>query len=262
MGFCGISAYACMHQDFPTKAFLRQFPEGMKNPCVSVLCGTFGRNRRTLDAFLSKFVGRRTLIQFHISNGPSRRSGRLGKGSFAAGLSVSEFNRVWEAGGNRKLLRQLDRFIDRILPFPASMVLVCPELEDNMTDLAWQQFAQAVRDRCSLKIVRNPCMGGRSLDGADFKEVHGLRPAAKKELANLDGVSINFGDGEKQYLEWCSPAEAGRWLQRCAGKAAFLWSANQQGLGTGKKPPPPHKEREFVVTEKAISGMRAILEGV
>lgn len=265
----GISAYAGLHKRFPAARFMEQYPAGIRAPGIAFVCGCFGWNWELMELFCKRFMDVPHCVEFHISNGASRRSGRLGPGAYAEGVSVSKFNKAWEAGGNPALKKQLNNFLGRIKQALGKFgnentkVIVCPELEDNMTDKAFNGMVQALCESglgLWFSLARSPCTGG---SGAlvKYREIHGRGASLSvTEIANLDGVSVDFGDGEK-YFDQISIADAIRWMKECKGVLTLLWSATQQGVGgeSNFSNWPPHKKRVFKVTDKAILGMRSIL---
>ena len=146
---------------------------------------------------------------------------------------------------------------------PNTRVVVCPILEDVETDKSWKLWAKLVRANCDFPLVR---CGLYSHAGGRWEEQHGVKPKfdrpAKKRIANLDGVSVFFRDGEN-YFNQISINQAKEWIKANEGAFAIaLWSANQQGKNgaTGWGDGLPPKQREFIVTDEAIENTRILLK--
>jgi len=268
MRFNGISGFAAPNTRFPTSRFLQQYPPDVINPAIAVLPGTFGWSHKTLKAFCDRFADRPHLVEVHISNGPGRRN-KMYKGDFAREFSVSEFNRALVSNSPR-IVRRINQRCKRVKRWLArctneqTKIVICPELEDNLLNEAWTNLAKQISKTLPYRMVRNPVSGGK---GGFYTEEHGKTALARtrRMLANLDGCSIDFKDGEVYKATSIGVKAATNWYKsQRLGFARFLWSANQQGLngaGWGAAGAPPPKERDFVVTDEAMVGMRKILEG-
>ena len=239
MTFKGTSGFAIMNKNFPVGRFLSQYPDEIEKPFLPVLYKLFGKNWRGVKMFCDKFKDRPHLVQFHMCfRTPDRLMGESA----------------------REVQAQMAKICN-----PNTRVIVCPILEDIETDKSWKPWAKLVRANCEFPLVR---CGINSSAGGKFEEKHGNKPAfdrpAKKRIANLDGVSVFFRDGE-QYFNQISVAQAQTYLKAYDGSfAVALWSANQQGLGNstgwGGAGAPPPKQREFIVTDEAIENTRILLK--
>lgn len=266
MGFLGVSAFAITQKNFPLERFLKQFPKKMPKPCIAILPGSFGWEWENVGAFCEKFSAVPHLIEVHISCGPARRKNMFPDCDFAAGYSVGAFNEAWECD-ERKLRLMLAQWMEKVLPGlrrhtnAKTKFICCPELEDNMADKAWRKFAASIAGLWDVRIVRNPCMGGD--DCGKHREFHGPRYGlGPAHIGNLDGVSVNVGDGEN-YVRDISPATAQKYLNsNRKALACMLWSATQQGIGQDSsysKPRVHPDKRKYVVTDQALRAFRRML---
>ena len=263
--FIGMSGFAACHPNFPSARFFQQYPKHFKKPGIAILSGTFGWATRTLLLYEGLFPGR-IAIEVHISNGRGRRR-IMHRGDFARGYDVRRFNQALESK-ERRLMRAIDRRIERILDtFPILLErrvsdFWCPELEDNLSDEAFHNFAERVaRYRPRKRIVRNPCHGGDKWAG--LKEWHGNCYANVAGIMNLDGTSIEL-PGTSFYFNCISLKRAENYIKRYRKKARMvsLWHHEQQGYynvhGWGNPTPP--RQRRFTVCTAALSAFPVLMK--
>lgn len=242
MQFLGISAFALLNANFPTKQFLSQYPCDYKKPAIAVLLNYFGKKAKNLKAFTDKFADRPHLVELHLGFRDFTTSELMEMRAATRKIieaKIKEAKRVIKVAGNKN-----------------TKFIICPILEDNVTLAAWKKYASMVRKELKYPLVRSTV--GKDFGGGRYEELHTVRPRFHRPLgrciANPDGVSINWGD--EDYDEQISPAQAVKYKQdySCC-YAVFTWSADQQGLGgTSDYHKPPVGKRKFVVRPEAIEG--------
>lgn len=273
--FVGISTFAGSHPRFPVGEFLSQYPDGMRRPAIALLPGSFGWDRRILEAFRSKFSGTKYLIQVHVASGPGRRRGGFPT-DFLNEYSISRLNGALERGEEvvkakiRRRAKKIQGWLypDGIKPCNERLA-ISYELEDNLSDAAWRTFAWIFDEAFEPDYieVRNPCKGGggiTSRKGTAVREHHGARVAAGM-FWNMDGLSVDLKD-DSGYDNVISPGKAEE-LMRTARKicqAGFFWHHDQQGWHDVKnfQMTIPPMDREFIITKNAVRTFRKIFERV
>jgi len=238
----GVSCYACMYQSYPCGRFLGQYPNDISKPMLPVLYGYFGKNWKCVDSFLDKFRERDYLLEFHLSFRVQHRHYRR------------RLKAVQQWGNDKGV--------------PKARIIISPVLEDNMPDKEWKRYARIIRRISGYRVVRSNIYGRL---GGYYQEQHGAYPLFhrpnKRTIANLDGVSVNFGDGER-YFNQISKKGASDFISRNRKRyGVALWSARQQGLNEamqwGKYPHPTRRFKGLgpkeIITDRAIRGMRRLL---
>lgn len=265
MTFIGISAYAIMSPSFPYKKLLRCFPINIERPALAVLFGTFGNRVVGIRAFCDKYADRKHLVEVHISNECSRRTGRQGN-QIAADLGVGAYDKALRTESRpikSEVRARVDEVIDRILPATNvnTVLMLSPGLESDLGSSALTVLHKVVSARSkNLPIIYSPNGHANGYYGATYIESHSTTPNSTANIWNIDGTSLDFGDGE-QYKPKITPTNFLRSFRTNGPgkKAVFLWSAFQQGLsgiGLGAG----YDDRTFVVTANAITGMRGLLK--
>lgn len=246
MTYVGISGFACMNRNFPSRRFLRQFPDALQRPFLPVLYNYFGKNWTTIKRFIKKFSDRPHLIEFH--------------------LSFRDIDPLY-ADYALEILSMMD-----YIKTPNTKVVICPVLEDVASDKEWRELAREVRFLTEYEIVRSSLQSNK---GGNIQEKHGQFPKFTKPnyktIANPDGVSTDVGDGES-YFKQITILQSKNYLERHVNdgrKAVCLWSATQQGLakvkGWSTKGLPDPKNRftglspKDIVTDKAIEVFNELL---
>lgn len=272
--FHGMDCYAGFHSKFPVKRFLRQYPEGLKRPGISLLFGTFGKNTQILEDYVTRFGAERHLIYIYFSNECSRRMGWKLRYEFLPTLSCKDYTFNLEKRLiDRQVRHHAQQIIRMLEPFiqPTTTLVVATGLESSMTDKAHMILANLIREefnalcqikRCRLLLSRNPSapiVTNRA--GAELIEIHGRFPNG--DVFNMDGWSIKFGDHPDFFQATALNEAKGHFRNaNLFGKfAVFGWSATQQGVyglrNFGVKV--PHRKRHFVVTDAAIPEAQTLL---
>lgn len=269
MRYTGISAYASMHPEFPVGRFLRQFPDDIKYPAISVLSGSFGWDSQIIERFVKKFADRPHLIEIFLANGCARRRGQKEAGSLASEYSIAAFNRALTNGEKRlreKVARRITKIQKHIFSYgnPNTRFVLALELEDNMSDAAAENFVGLVRKLVpTIPVLRNPLKSSASQGSADYFERHagGWSSLKRGMFYNMDGLSVDYDDGEN-FFQPFSFKIARDLMRGSRATATFIWSARQQGYPIGFEGwenVPAKRSRTFVVTDRAIEGARWLL---
>lgn len=247
--YLGPSGYAIMNSKFPVRKFLQQYPDSLNKLFLPILYPFFGKNWDAVTRFLVKFKDKKKLLEFHLC------------------FRNPDPNMVKYA---KNIVYEMER-----LQYSKTKIIVCPILEDNISDAEWKWWAAKVRCVVPYRIVRSSLKF--SATGGKYEEKHGKYPIFRKPfrccIANPDGVTVDFDDGER-YLHNRSDRDryimdiegAKKYIRRAKEQhlfAAAVWSANQQRLGQqadwGNKPPVNGPDVEYIVTDKAVKGMQEIL---
>lgn len=250
----------------------------LTQPAFSVLVdGTFGIDINFLATTIRRFKDSRQQphVVFYIFNGPSQRD--FAKTQINAPFvktAPPEFNRLILVGdqGVKNEVKRLVGNIKSTIALINSMggnVLICPQLEDNLNDEAFNALTAMIREELhnySYEIVRNPCSGGNQIPYSVRREEHIHTPANIHLIPN-GGVVSNDG---KDY--WFSnqsgtdykgrgyPLEQWQTLKHhsSAQNAWFvLWSARYQGYG--KQALAPDKRNYPVPTQFELEELKAFL---
>lgn len=267
--FKGMCGYAITVPGFPVKKFLKQYPKKIKKPALAIFPGTFGWRMKGVQLYLDMHADRKHLLTCYVSNGAGRRRPHGHPTDLLPDLNRYEWQKALLAGDKAvvtavkahvlKLKEKLEPLFNENTVF-----MLCPELEDNLSDEAWKKLAKIIRSVWKVPLFRNPCTGGRA--GGKKYEVHGLQPnLGPKNIGNTDGISIHFpGDGE-DYVEDAGAERTAAWMAGNTGAfALLLWSATQQGnkkMSSYTATPVPPLERSYEVTDIALHGFQGLLGG-
>lgn len=240
MTYKGVSGFAVMNKRFPFERFMQQYPKDIEKPFLPVLYGVFGKRWKNIKHFCAMYQDRPHLLEFHLC------------------FRTPDPKVVKYAAKISKKMRKIGNANTR--------VLICPVLEDQMSNVAWRRLATKVELATHYPLVRCPIASPDR--GGEYLERHGRDPAFTRPqdqcIANPDGVSIDLRDGET-YFNQMSIDDARTYMQRQNGVHAIaLWLANQQGLGSGTGwggvGAPPPKKRNFIVTDQAIKHIKELLD--
>lgn len=260
--YLGISAYGILSEDWPVKKFLSCYPNSAERPAVAALWGSFGTSTKGLVEFTRKFSDRAHLIEIHISNECARRSHRSGR-QILPRLSTKVYQAAIENGTAKKAVqRRVKKIIETLDPVvnENTHLWLSTGLEHNLDAAAAKKLYRWVTQAAPVaeKIVDNPMTG---VNTGLFSETHGRK--AMGDVWNLDGVSINFKDGE-DFFDRMYPQTVVAIGEMSQHKAIFLWSASQQGLRgiDGWNHGRSYTERQWVFTPKACRGMMMLLKNM
>ena len=257
--FKGAAFLAAMHDQFPTYA-MTVF-DGVDNPALAVLWGTFGRNKEPMRHFLNHNTHQKHMLVLYFMNGVCQRKGNCARGEIFPNWSVAKWNHELERNKPAQaLVDRISKRVDRIGSFIdkranlKTVPVLCVCLEDNFTTRAYKTLSRMIKQAgWDYKITRNPVGSAKTTLPRDGLELHGKNPqfpAAKRPtFISLDGV---FG---------MSYAEQQAWLNKNVQKhrASFLWEAENQGLPPGGSAiAPPPWQRTPIVTNLQIDAWNDI----
>jgi hypothetical protein len=265
--FKGVSAYALLSKTFPIRRFIRCYPFPIYYPATAILFNRFGVSFGHIKTFCKAFPIKHALEAF-FSSGPARRNHSFDMFDIYQDLSVSEYNRAIIAGTLPNIEKKIHKFAvalrDNITD--KTKLLICPELEDNLSDHAFCILLNLFKSEFKLwkpqpTFVRSPCTGDKGLYGC-YYERHGRNTKAC-DIYNPDGVSVDFDDGEAYFDTMSLNSLTWYMANNKAAKLRLIWSANMQGNGHASsfnyKPP---TKRNFIVTDNAILYCQKILNTI
>jgi len=233
--FKGVSTFPAMAGSrFPMERVLATYPKDIRKPAIAVLYGFFGRDWSNIWLFTDRFKDRKHLIEMHLC------------------FRCDPGNLVRRA---RVVTKRLQRIANA-----NTRIVICPVLEDEMTDNAYLRLSQSIKKVTPYRLVR--CGLGDRYRGGKYEEHHGERPRWEKRKAlriyNPDGTSVNVDDD--RYFNQLS-MERFKANAAQAGFAWFIWLAELQGFRDcrGWTDTPPVLERKFTLSNEAQLNVRDLL---
>jgi len=255
-GFLGL-----LHPKFPAKEaaqFLRRF----ERPATAFLYRTFGVNDAHLKILLDDYRSARwnggapLQITAYIDCGPCRRPRRNGSlPHFRADLTISQFNSTLQKNSKarKKLLadyrneaRRVRRLVDLAPDFDW---IICPSLEDNLSEQGFRQLSKVVRTEfrgVKYKLMRNPMSGGRA--DAEVLELH-LTDDSRFHL--LRPGDMYFADGEKALHS----SDFIRSLLE-SGIGYIAWRPCWQGITNNPNTPPGQRTYSLCEKKQTLDAIR------
>lgn len=224
-----------MNPNFPLDRYFDQFPKDITRPYLPAMYPFFGKRWDGIDEFIERFWSKYHLLQFYLGfKRPSRNS--------------------------EQYMREICAHLSQVVA-PRTQVIICPVLEDEMSNEAWRAEAKKIRKISPFPLVRNSLI--QNTRGGKYEERHGKQPKwnkRKNRIYNPDGVSVNFRDGE----DYRYKMSRRRWrtvVKTYKPYSAAIWTASAQGLQgvDHSSQAPPVNERDYIITDKAIIGMRRML---
>jgi hypothetical protein len=260
----GVSAFAMLHENFPIKRFIKCYPPGMRFAGTAILANRFGAKWKHLKLWIDAQALPHG-VEVHFMSGPARRNRNPEKFDLWPELFRHEFNLRLEADSLKGLDARINRLKARLEDCinPKTEVFICPELEDNLTDDAFQTLISHFR-HCfkswdpQPRWVRNPCTEGER----PFRcliERHGItrNPCG---IYNPDGTSVAFHDGEKYFQTVSMKTILSMWTLHSNARMRLVWPANIQGVGSASSfVYPSVLERQYIVTDNAIKYCREMM---
>lgn len=236
MAYTGIACFAGMNKNFPIKKVLRAYPKTIETPATAILHGYFGNSWEFPNSFCDKFSDRPHCIEWHLC--------------FRNAVNTIP-NKA------RKIMNRMDKIGNS-----NTELVFCPVLEDACSNEEFKMWAKKVKNITGCRIVRNPYSGGHRW--GFYEEHHGTNPSWRKkpgrQIYNPDGLSVDFKDGDK-YFNRCSI----EYFQNIVSDEMFMWLiwyAPLQGFKDcrGWTDKPPVSERQYLISRKAVKGMKNILK--
>ena len=272
MSFVGLSGFALQNKSFPTEKFIKIF-RGVKRPGTAVLWSTFGNSTDGIGTFCDSVKNRSHALEIHLSNEAGRRNQRLFQGEFLKQLTVKEYNQRLE-NERPRLERSVKRRVDTIrrklldVTNENTTIYLSIGLEHQFTKAARRVLLRWCTEAWPEVLLVNNPGANRVIRGGDLLELHGLTPKLGRRrdesIVNLDGVSVNVGDGETYNPRpgtSISVPTAARYLRdNRRSEVRLLWSASSQGFRDGSFRPP--RRRDFIITNKAVREFNKLLKSV
>mgnify|MGYP000072151636 CR=1 FL=1 len=258
VGFRGIAVFAAMSPDFPCDEALKSL-DGVKYPAMSVLWGTFGKDRSCVIKFMDKFRDRPHLLQIHFSNEACRRNNRCLVDEIRPTANVYWYNRyltenpwvvAYEIGERALEIRQ---FVDVAKNENTHLVLSLG-LEDNYTIPAAIMLEGLISGYWPYLISRNRVNGGDVLPSLRDP---GLTESHDPHM-DLDGPWCIFNEDGNPTNAKILKAR----LKAYKGCVVFFaWRRNWQNDNPDTKLFLPPQSRGFVFTKKDIREVGGALRG-
>lgn len=264
--FFALSSYSPEQCDKAISIF-----DGVPNPRVGILYGTFGYDTGCLERMIESFGDRPHTVKVFLQNETCRRFGRFcePEREVLAGFDVDTLNRLIRRRDNIAKSEILFRAkqagdVMRGLARAHTELVWATSLEHNFDDVAAEIHTEFVREAIGGALTINPVSPFAQYRGApgDTFELHGLDwdfdGAAKCSWSN-DGIDIDFGSGGglPPFLPW---AEIRTAADGHIGRGCDVWIWwNNQGLQSRFVAP---SQRSFEVSSDAISTIREYLRGL
>lgn len=251
--FLGVSAFAMMHPAYKCDALLATL-DFSPRPFTAVLYETFGNDPTCIARFTARYFDKPHKLEIHFLNGPCMRNHNCVDETFGT-MSVGALNRRLERmDGDMQMRIALRMFAIRSLADAVknenTHLVLSPGLEDNYTDEAYRNLLVEIRKMWPEDIVRNPCKGGRSLQGANGKEYHSTNSHVENVacIANEDG---NYNQTVKKSAKFI------KHYKRCD---VLLWRGKHQGRTSEMIPRTDPKKRKFIYTAKDVVELGGLLK--
>lgn len=212
---------------------------------------TFGDDRRCLNRLLDhpQFAG----VRVHIINGPCVRNRRCDRNEIVYGETIASLDRKLDQGDRAlldKIRAEMVRVRNALGPHlrDGKRYLVSPILEHDvrsargmrrLVDMARSVFGSRFR------VVNNPVSGATDV-GADYREWHGDRPAARAPcLVDPDGSDVS---------------DFGAYADRYAGCRMILgWNSQMNCLNPGEDFRAP-RDRTHCPTRSSLAPFARVIQ--
>lgn len=248
----GVAAFAAMNPRYPCEQLLRTL-DRVKRPAIAILWENFGDDPVCVQRFTDRYHDRPHLLQIHFTNEACRRKRSCFK-NFHAEAGIGDYNRLLEGMPEATRTEVIER-LNKIIAFiesvrtPNTRVVLSVGLEDNLSNLAYENLVSVIRANWPFELSRNRHTGGRSLLFADFEEKHSARgrPGRLACIANEDGNDHGKSQSKKFLKRY----------RACA--AVFLWRGRHQGrVGKwrGKNP----EDRDFRFPDRDVKTLADVLD--
>lgn len=228
--------------------------EGIENPAIAILWGTFTTRNLCLQEFLARYAEKQKHVEIHFSNEAGRKQGRLRAGELKT-LSKKNIARRTE---------KIASFIEKYGPVKTSWY-VSLGLEDYYARKTVKRICRSFRARMPIYVnyVRNGVVDSY-LGCAQFIELHRYDakiPRGKPCIFNGDGHDVNFGDGRFTLEGRASIQEMSSALRgaRKRGCIVLAWWAGPQGIGRRFVEP---RRRRFRIYSSHVSTVNKILREI
>lgn len=267
-GWVGLSAFGIQSQNFqdePCEEFLAAM-EVPENPATAMLFNTFGTNKECIEEFWLRAAaqGKRHLTEIHFSNEAGRRTGLLDLNDFLAEYSVDDYNLLLEEMPkwlDARIRRRIGRIMDMISDYVhTGYFILSTGLEDNYTNLAWENLYKIFQEEWPSAIGRSPAFIDTWFDSnwrvpeGVYMELHGYRRKLSSRyplcIANGDGHDVDFLKDSGRFFRGAAPADltmVKNWIARSNANRCItlFWAGKWQGFFHDTDPPPAPLSREF-----------------
>lgn len=231
----------------------------LKKVAFNVLVGGgFGNDVGRLKHIVHELTegGRELLLEIYITNGPSQRGYQTTPVN-GLGTKTSPEDWRWQVQYDPNVRQAYKNIILRYKPVyelllqRGGKLAICPALEDNLTDAAFESLKQLTLatwhevnvHALPMMLVRNPCEncypGNQGfISGGVFVEHH--KPNQWNytgSIATNDGIEVIFGTESTSYPRQVKLSD----IPRPRGNAYIHWCAKCQGLFGGPGGDPNHR---------------------
>lgn len=275
----GLSAFGIFSENFQGRpcSILLETIRHSDRPAIAALYKTFGTNTACIERFWRKTSewGKTHVTEIHFSNEAGRRSGLLDKDDFVRSADVETYTSLLEAmpewldAAIRERTREIVALIQPGLS--NGSFILSTGLEDNFSNLAWDNIYAIIRQEWPYEIVRSPALSAYIVE-QQFVPPAGIRMESHGYSRRLDQQGC-IGNGDGQDLDFLQ--NAGRnfrnakaatmrsvknWIRRGVRNDCilFLWAGKWQGFfQDGDRASAPLK-REFVMHRNDIPVIREL----
>ena len=267
----GQAFYAIENKTFPCEKSLQVF-EGVKNPALMFLWGTFGDDLSCVEKFL-KMNKKEKKVYIHFSNECCRRNGTCKKGELMKNVGVKELNSRLEKkdkdtlGKYKKRMEEILSFIDEMQKEnPNTTWYISTGLEDNYTLKAkkivynkLREYKKKSKNSDKITIYVNP-LNSKCI--ANKCEIH------KKDLGRdnhwvflPDGYCVKPFDACNNNVFTASEQNKKINAQIKNKNSYFVWWSEQQGrYGEPASMAKPPRKRTIKISDKQIQEANKLLK--
>lgn len=239
--FKGPSAFAIMSRRFPLSRYFEQFPKTIEKPFLPVLYGFFGKSWKGIDEYCDRFADRPHLLEFHLC-----------------------FRKMRHDKYFKNSMRKIHTHMEQTKN-PNTRIIISPILEagNDISDAELKHVIKLCRSIHKYPIAISSLRHGVTV--GRFQEVHGANPGFtvpnNRKIYNPDGTSVQFGQKENiknkmTHVQWLANTHKHK------PYASAIWCAEAQGLQNTNNSAhaPPPKQRDYVISDCVIDGMREYLK--
>jgi hypothetical protein len=243
-------------------------------PATAILWGSFGKDTRWIDRYLTAMDGRENVVEIHFSNESGRRNGRLGAGDIMPYSGVAAYNERLET-----MTEEMEEIIGQraveILEFRDSYPkntrwILSLGLESNYTEDAALNILAIISDVWHYEIAYNPLDGNcNHVPDWVYCETHGYNATPKPPRCIISGDGQDAGPravvsaGNRP----ATMSEVRDFIQRgsVSNCITLLWSAQTQGVDRAFVPTLDRSFRlddpTFIYFRELVSGQVKAIEG-
>ena len=267
----GQAFYAIENKTFPCEKSLQVF-EGVKNPALMFLWGTFGDDLSCVEKFL-KMNKKEKKVYIHFSNECCRRNGTCKKGELMKNVGVKELNSRLEKKDKdtlekyKKRMEEILLFIDEMQKEnPNTTWYISTGLEDNYTSKASKVVFDYLRKlKKSSKYASNIIIYVNPLNSICINprcEIHNKGLGRDNHWVFLpDGYCVKPFDACNNNIYTVKEQDKKINAQIKNKNSYFVWWSEQQGrYGEPASLAKPPRKRTIRISDKQIREANKLLK--